>query len=77
MYVSDDNDEEFCVSAQTAAEGPGAGWQHQTELEEAARWKSLPQGREEDKEEEEDQKGWALRLNCCVCFHQRKVDLFP
>jgi len=37
------------VSAQTEAEGPGAERGHQTELEEAVGWKSLPQGREEEK----------------------------
>ena len=42
----------FCLSAQTEAEGPGAERRRQAELEEAVGWKSLPQGREEDQEEE-------------------------
>ncbi|XP_078137184.1 uncharacterized protein LOC144537378 isoform X2 [Sander vitreus] len=33
-------------AAQTEAEGPGSGRQHQTELEEAGRWKSIPQEEE-------------------------------
>ena len=40
----------FCISAQTEAKAEGGEWRRQTELEEAVRWKSLPQGREEDKE---------------------------
>ena len=72
LSVSDDR---FCVSAETEAEGPGAGRQHQTELEEAGRWKSLPQGRQEDQQEEEEE-GGAVMLSCCVCFHQRKVWFF-
>ena len=66
----------ICVSAETEAEGPGAGRQHQAELEEAGRWKSLPQGRQEDQQEEEEE-GGAVMLSCCVCFHQRKVWFFP
>jgi len=41
----------FHLSAQTEAGGLGAERRHQTELEEAVGWKSLPQGREEDQEE--------------------------
>ena len=42
----------FCISAQTEAERPRGERQHHTELEEAVRWKSLPQGREEEQEED-------------------------
>ena len=47
----------FCISAQTEDERQRSDCRHQTELEAAVGWKSFPQGREEDEEEEER---WAL-----------------
>lgn len=41
------------VSDEAEAEGAGSEWRRQTELEEAERWKNLPETRRENQEEEE------------------------
>ncbi len=69
---------EFCISAQTEAEGPGAERRRQTELEEAVRWKGLPQGEEGDERRRRTllEKRWSFNVEFLSVFMREEFISF-